>query len=69
MQKCGAPQLGVSDRHIISAGNFTNFAFRFLSFLRFESTDFDEINVYTHISGHAGSNGTLIFELFLPEVP
>ena len=35
----------------------------FLLYLRVGLTDFDEINVYTHISSHAGSNGTLIFEL------
>ena len=27
--------------------------------------DFDEINVYTHILGHAGSSGILIFEMSL----
>ncbi len=42
---------------------FIIFCFRILLYLRLGLTDFDEINVYTHISEHAGSNGTLLFEI------
>ncbi len=40
-----------------------HFLSRFLPYLRHGLKDFYNLGVYTHISRHPGSNGTLIFEL------